>query len=224
VRNQLVSPLPISQDLFVSCSANTSKQHFSDRSKLMSMLLAPHLINAIRNAFAYERVNSALETKDCGIIAINSNGKPLFISEFAAQLLDKYFAGEKRESSSLPENLDNWLSQTNLTDFSIPVQPFKIENKKGELIVRLMYNNKTGEKTLLLEEKRSVDRKGLEQLSITEREAEILFWITQGKSDNVIALLCGISSRTVQKHIENIYTKLGVESRTEAMLKALEVL
>ena len=51
-----------------------------------------------------------------------------------------------------------------------------------------------------------------------------MFWITQGKTDGVIALLCGISPRTVQKHVENIFTKLGVETRTAAMLRAFDVL
>lgn len=62
------------------------------------------------------------------------------------------------------------------------------------------------------------------QLHLTRREDEILFWITQGKSDDVMATLCGISPRTVHKHVENIYKKLGVETRTSAMLKALEIL
>ena len=228
VRNQLVSPLSISEDLFVSCSANTGKKDFSDRTKLMSTLLAPHLVNTIRNAYAYERLNSALETEECGIIAVNSKGKAVFVSEFAKQLLEKYFASEKRETGSLPETLHNWLKEVNsmfkTSEFALPPDPLKIENKKGELTVRFMCNNKTREKNLLLEEKRFVNPKTFEQLNLTRREAEIMFWITKGKSDDLIANLCGISTRTVHKHVENIYTKLGVENRTSAILRALEIL
>jgi ATP/maltotriose-dependent transcriptional regulator MalT len=50
---------------------------------------------------------------------------------------------------------------------------------------------------------------------------KVLFWITEGKTDPDIAMLCDISLRTVQKHVENIYRKLGVESRTAALRTAL---
>lgn len=228
VRNQLVSPLPISPDFFVSCSANTSKQDFSDRQKLMSQLLAPHLVSAIRNALAFDRLNAALGATSCGIVSVSSDGKPQFISDFARRLLEKYFAGEKRAENSLPEIMSNWVKQTragqNPEDFSLPSPPLKITEARGELVVRFMCNEQTREQTLLLEEKTFPSPQMFAHLPMTKREAEILFWITQGKSDGVIAALLGISPRTVQKHVENIYTKLGVETRTAAMLRALEVL
>jgi DNA-binding NarL/FixJ family response regulator len=227
VGNQLVAPLPISNELFMSCSINTSKEDFSERDKSALTLLAPHLINAVRNAFAYERLNSALETENCGIVAINAKGKPLFVSRFARRLFKKYFAEEKREMDSLPETLRAWIKQIDLTvkknEFNLPPQPFKVANRNGELTIRFVYNTVTRERTLMFEEKRFVSPKMLEHFHITKREAEILFLITQGKTDSVIATLCGISLRTVQKHVENIYIKLGVETRTAAMLRVLEI-
>lgn len=59
-------------------------------------------------------------------------------------------------------------------------------------------------------------------LMLTKREAEIVWWLTRGKTDKDIAQICGISDRTVQKHCENIYRKCGVEGRTAAVIKALE--
>ncbi len=226
VRNQLVSPLMISPDLFVSCSANTDKQDFSERQKLMSELFAPHLVNAIRNAFAYQRLESALETEACGIISINSAGETAFISEYARNLFGEYFADEKRESNALPEIIRNWLNETNsaVGEFALPQPPLKIAGQKGELVVRRTYNQTVRETTLLLEEKRIPSPQKFRHLPLTAREAEILFWITQGKSDTAISALCGISPRTVHKHVENLYRKLGVETRTGAMLKALEIL
>jgi DNA-binding CsgD family transcriptional regulator len=75
----------------------------------------------------------------------------------------------------------------------------------------------------MLEEKRFASAKMFDSYGLTRREAEILFWIMQGKTDAVIAEICGISLRTIHKHVENAYTKLGVETRTSAMLKALEI-
>jgi DNA-binding CsgD family transcriptional regulator len=59
-------------------------------------------------------------------------------------------------------------------------------------------------------------------LTITEREAEIVWWLAHGKTDAEIATICGMSKRTVQKHCENVYRKLGVECRTAAVMRALE--
>lgn len=53
---------------------------------------------------------------------------------------------------------------------------------------------------------------------LSPREAEIVHWISEGKSNQEIALILGISHHTVRKHLESIYTKLGVENRTSAAL------
>jgi LuxR family maltose regulon positive regulatory protein len=55
--------------------------------------------------------------------------------------------------------------------------------------------------------------------SITRREAEILYLMSQGKTGKEIALSLHISVATVQKHTKNIYRKLGVHNKIEALLK-----
>src|SRR5215467_12988914 len=64
----------------------------------------------------------------------------------------------------------------------------------------------------------------LEKLGLTPREAEILFWAAQGKTNCEIGTILQISSATAKKHLENIYAKLGTENRTTATLLALETL
>ena len=61
-------------------------------------------------------------------------------------------------------------------------------------------------------------------LGLTAREAEVLYWIAQGKSNPDIAVILGANVRTVHKHVEHIFQKLGVETRNAAMLAALEIL
>ncbi|OAI57444.1 hypothetical protein AYO49_01980 [Verrucomicrobiaceae bacterium SCGC AG-212-N21] len=56
--------------------------------------------------------------------------------------------------------------------------------------------------------------------SLSSRETDVLLWIAQAKTNKEIALILGISPRTVQKHLESIFTKLGVETRTAAALWA----
>jgi DNA-binding CsgD family transcriptional regulator len=60
------------------------------------------------------------------------------------------------------------------------------------------------------------------ELGLTKRESEIVWWLTMGKSDTDIADICALSRRTVQKHCEHIYRKIGVEGRTAAVIHTLQ--
>lgn len=68
------------------------------------------------------------------------------------------------------------------------------------------------------------DPRPLEKLGISPREAEVLLWVAQGKGNPEIAEILGLSVATVKKHTIHIFEKLGVESRTAATLRAVEVL
>ena len=59
--------------------------------------------------------------------------------------------------------------------------------------------------------------------SLSPREAQVLHWVSQGKTNKEIGVILEISPRTVQKHLEHIYQKMGVESRTGAAAKAYEI-
>ncbi len=63
-----------------------------------------------------------------------------------------------------------------------------------------------------------------ETLGLTPRVAETLLWVAQGKTNGEIATILGNSESTVKKHVLEIFDKLGVETRTAASLRALEVL
>jgi DNA-binding CsgD family transcriptional regulator len=62
----------------------------------------------------------------------------------------------------------------------------------------------------------------LSSLALTPREAEVLFWISQGKSNHDIAVILGVKTGTICKHVEHIFGKLNVENRTAAAVVALE--
>jgi DNA-binding CsgD family transcriptional regulator len=69
------------------------------------------------------------------------------------------------------------------------------------------------------------DRTALQQaFSLTSREAEVLLWISRGKSNRDIGEILGISPRTVNKHLEQVFVKLGVENRAAAAAAAVRVL
>ncbi|HYG21518.1 MAG TPA: response regulator transcription factor [Verrucomicrobiae bacterium] len=64
----------------------------------------------------------------------------------------------------------------------------------------------------------------LKRLGLTERESEVLLWVSQGKSNAEIGIILGMAEKTVKKHMGNIFEKLGLEGRNAATVRALEVL
>lgn len=63
-----------------------------------------------------------------------------------------------------------------------------------------------------------------DDFNLTEREAEVLTWLTNGKSNKEIAEILDMSPRTVNKHLDRIFGKLGVENRTAAAILSLKKL
>jgi DNA-binding NarL/FixJ family response regulator len=64
----------------------------------------------------------------------------------------------------------------------------------------------------------------LERLGLTPREAEVLFWVAQGKTNAEIGIIVDAAAPTVKKHLEHVFAKLSVENRAAATLCALEAL
>lgn len=64
----------------------------------------------------------------------------------------------------------------------------------------------------------------LTALGLTNREAEVLLWVAQSKSNGDVAMILGMSEKTVKQHMSNIFGKLGVENRNAAAMEAVEVL
>ena len=82
-----------------------------------------------------------------------------------------------------------------------------------ELLFRLAETGTSGEQQRLQQE-----------LALTAREAEVLLWISRGKSNRDIGEILQISPRTVNKHLEQIFVKLGVENRASAAAQAVRAL
>ncbi len=80
-----------------------------------------------------------------------------------------------------------------------------------ELLFRLTDRDSTEDEQAVLQD----------AFPLTTREAEVLLWISRGKSNRDIGEILAISPRTVNKHLEQIYVKLGVENRSAAAALAV---
>jgi DNA-binding CsgD family transcriptional regulator len=108
---------------------------------------------------------------------------------------------------------------------SVPRSPVRESGSVAELPpVRLVVRHlcEATHCLLLLEGQSAVQPKVLEALRLTRREAEVLHWVAEGKTNEEIGMLLGLSPRTVGKHLEHIYDKLGVRTRTEAVRLVVE--
>jgi DNA-binding CsgD family transcriptional regulator len=164
-----------------------------------------------------------------GAIVIKIAGQVQFMTQRAEELLSQYFV--HRIPYSLPEALQHWFKEqiSRLTlNGNVPSRclPLHIQQAGKELIVRLIPNSIKEQYLLLLEEEelQSFSISALELLGLTKREAEVLFWIAKDKSNAAIAKAIGCSEGTVRKHLEHLYEKLSVQTRTAAVMVALEKL
>lgn len=225
---QMTSAMRLSPTSLVTCSIHRPGMDFTDREVDMLKLITPHLRAAFANAQDLSRVDSErkylLKVVSRGIAAISFDGDVLFVNEIAARLLESYFPD--CVPGRLPENLRSHIKgQANTLGGpapSPPVEPYTVKNEFSELVIRLSFDTQARQLTLIFEEKIERTKSDFCCLGLTARESEVLFWMGKGKTDGEIAHMCAISLRTAQKHAENIYIKLGVETRTSAVMAAIE--
>lgn len=156
------------------------------------------------------------------ILDASPSGVIGFATEKASVLLAKYFpCSLDQQLHRLPAVLVQWLKQQKSPNgTSSLVRVFQLGTE--QLIVRVT-GTEDGYFQLHLEERNDVTAaKRLELLGLTPREAEVLLWISRGKTNAEIATIVGCTLRTVTKHTEHIRSKLAVETRTAAAAIALE--
>jgi DNA-binding CsgD family transcriptional regulator len=129
-----------------------------------------------------------------------------------------------RRSKSLPESVQ--LALLRLLSRSTIGSSVRIEHDEGALELVLIAQYRETELLIRLNDLNpKADVMRLQQrLSLTDREAEVLLWISYGKSNGMISEVLSISPRTVQKHLERIFEKVGVETRAAAAAVAIKVL
>lgn len=219
----------------INIGLTRGQRNFSERDRLILNLLRPHFAQAYQNAKAFAQVQHDLaqlrhSLELSGVIVLSSDGQVQLMTQQAKQWLRQYFhQSPASKEHGLPENLQRWVKHQLAIlaqggEVLAPRLPLQLEREGKRLIIRLVVDQPGEQCLLLLEEQQqlSFSAARLELLSLTRREAEVLFWIAQGKNNTETAQLLNISSTTVKKYVENIYQKLGVQTRAAAVVCALE--
>lgn len=176
----------------------------------------------MNNARHIKQARTALDAFGQATVAIRTaDSKLVWQTPLARQLLNDYFSCPPQVA---PEELLHWISHA-LVARAEQRDPkgllFRLDNRR----LMASFHEQTGEDEWLVVLREENDASAVDALvaafRLTQKEAEVLYWVTQGKTSKDIADIMGNSSRTVNKHLEHVFEKLGVETRTAAANMAL---
>jgi DNA-binding NarL/FixJ family response regulator len=226
IRNKLLGIEPT----MVGFSTHRCWGKFTERDRSILSILRPHLTQAYNNTQHYhqlqqerDRVQQSLN--HLGAIVLDGD---LQIKTIAPQIviwLETYFP-KSTCSRQLPDHLRSWV-QYQISCLAIDSHlsntclPLRIQQAGRELTIRLVVELKAAQYLLLFAEHTLASLNSLVLLGLSQRETEVLALLIQGKDNKAIATELSVHSSTIRKHLENIYAKWGVKSRTEAIAKAL---
>lgn len=202
----------------------------------------------IKTARMMSQARGMLEHAAHAVIVLSGNGLPLWQTSKASLWLEKYFpvgAAGTNPGHKLPVMLQSWLNESLVRQRqgNGDIRPLVMTQGDCELRVALSAPGQGHEITLLLEEKNigaeiaamttaallqsatlgNGETAALGSFHLTPRESDVLAWLGKGKTNRDIAEILGMSPRTVNKHLEHIFVKLGVETRSAAAVLASSV-
>ena len=171
----------------------------------------------LQTAQLMHQARSALDVFGNAVIAVTpDNWRIVWQTPLARQWMQRYLAREN-DGSDTPATLRAWLEAAAIG----PVAPLSVAHGSSRVSFSIAGR---GEQwmVVLREESDSAQLHALMALfKLTQREAEVLHWVTQGKTNRDIGDILGTSPRTVNKHLEHVFSKLNVETRTAAASLAM---
>lgn len=173
--------------------------------------LSTHVINSR----LLQSARAALDSSGRSVLAFDGQGTLLWGSEKALERVGAMPGGP------VSPQLTQWLqacasqpvSATSPFDFGSASLQYVGTTGVYEMLVKVLRRRAQNNEDLLVEEFR-----------LTAREAEVLFWLTLGKTNRDISAILGLSARTVNKHLEQVFQKMGVDNRTSAAVMADRIL
>jgi DNA-binding NarL/FixJ family response regulator len=178
----------------------------------------------VQSAQRATRARDAIDAAGGGLVVMDAGGTPILRTRQAVRWLAEFFDLSESDPG-LPSTIRNWaLERAVARSGSNSGEANVLIEARGERRLVLTYaGSVTGGFLFKLE----VERLGPEAVpladafNLTPRELEVLLWVSRGKTNRDIGDILGLSPRTVNKHLEHIYEKLGVETRTAAAAMAM---
>ncbi|HNE43670.1 MAG: response regulator transcription factor [Betaproteobacteria bacterium] len=180
--------------------------------------IAAHMASARQ----MRQARTALDAFGQATVAVRAADRRIvWQTPLARELLHAYFATPETVA---PPELLSWISAA-LNARAEVREPAQLLAADGNRRLLASFHDQTGEEEWLVVLREESDASAVEALiaafRLTQREAEVLYWVVQGKTSKDIGDILGSSPRTVNKHLEHVFEKLGVETRTAAANLAL---
>nr|WP_276553828.1 response regulator transcription factor [Shinella kummerowiae] len=179
----------------------------------------------LTNARSAQSARVALDAAGRHLLAVSGEGKIRWSTPQATRLVNAA-TGSDEGLDAVSAHIRTWMKARERPGMARDTT-FAIR-QAGQASLQLSFLGAIGADEYLFRltaENRLSDDEILRQhFSLTQRESEVLLWIAKGKANRDIGEILGLSSRTVTKHLEQIYVKLGVENRASAAVKAAHVL
>jgi CheY-like chemotaxis protein/DNA-binding CsgD family transcriptional regulator len=171
----------------------------------------------LQSARQARQTRNALDAFGYASIAVRaSDGRLLWQTPLARTLLETYYGTSAPET---PEPILEWLRR-HLADAEKQIEPPRLCAELGARRLSIRLHQQTGDDDWLIVMREVSDAAVIASMSLafklTAREAEVLYWVVKGKINRDIADILGASTATVKKHLERVFVKLGVETRTAA--------
>ena len=222
VEYQMALTLPAPKPQVVAMVATRTHRDFSERDQSVLNMLRPHLAQAWYNAKDQDHLQSLLRVAadaaaEGGANVIVLSDPPYELTSRALVSLYRYF-GQPTQASPFPVRVERWLelqrSLATSSDSLALLKPLRAGPPEASAWLRYLPAQPDHPGALLLQTE-SPDRRQLqfEALGLTSREADVVRGLVDGKSNAAIGEDLHLSSGTVKKHLDNIYTKLGVRGR-----------
>ncbi len=222
VEYQMAATIRLEPDRVTAFALSRRQDDYTERDRAILEMLRPHLVVAFNNLALTMKQRSIL---DDTTLALNELFSATIIVDLQGRILYHTGSGLQWIGATspgiLPAKISGWLNACPVNSIR---KILRLNLNAGEIHLRAVPTSSPERRLLVLTQKsaRPTSVPAPADFGLSKRELEVARWIGDGKTKAAIADILGISPRTVQKHIENIFEKMGVESRVAVATRLLD--
>jgi DNA-binding CsgD family transcriptional regulator len=228
IKQQIGGILAVVDGVYHIVTIHRTRRGFTEREREILNAMHPHLVTSFLNAMCVSRANRSLtqlqavmETAPGAYGYFGADARVAWIQARAQQWLNEFFPGEVKRNNSIPQSIARIL-EASREGGGTPQSLTR--SAETEILHAFVSPSALGGWIMRLERKPKVNRLPFSPLpQLTRRENDVLRWMVEGKRNAEIAIILGVSRRTVEKQVQGVLAKLAVENRATAIVRAMEL-